>query len=70
MSWYRWMSEVDDPSDEVKPVDDSEQVRGRAAKEKMAYSDEICARMTEGKKHSPYLYREGGTLTSEYLGKP
>lgn len=73
LAWYRRPVEDDDLPDGAEPVDDSEEGRGTVVTEKVTCGDETCACMTKGEKHGPYLYRyyrEGGTLTSEYLGKP
>ena len=65
--------EDEDLSDEAEPVDDIKEGQGTVVIEKITCGDEMCACMTEGEKHSPYLYRyyrEDGTPTSEHLGKP
>ena len=74
IEWNRRPVEEDELPDEAEPVDDDDQdVGGTVVLEKVTCGDETCKCMTEGKKHGPYLYRyyrEGGKLTSEYLGKP
>ena len=62
-----------DAREAAEPVDESTQGQGTVVEEMVTCGDETCAYMSDGEKHGPYLYRyyrEGGTLTSEYLGKP
>jgi hypothetical protein len=71
---YRTQSvEADELPDTAEPVeDDSTGGKGTVVKEKVTCGDENCA-CADGDLHGPYLYRyyrEGGDLTSEYLGKP
>ncbi len=74
IEWNQRSVEKDELPDEAEPVDnDVDEQRGTVVMEKVTCGDETCACMTDGKKHGPYLYRyyrEGGTLTSEYIGKP
>lgn len=71
---YRTQSvDPDELPDTAEPVeDDSSSGKGTVVKEKVTCGDENCA-CADGDLHGPYLYRyyrEGGELTSEYLGKP
>ena len=73
LAWYRRPVVADGLPDEAESVDEGEEGRGTVVTEKVTCGDETCACMTDGEKHGPYLYRyyrEGGTLTSECLGKP
>ena len=68
----RPVDEEDLPAD-AQPVEDSSDEQGTVVEEMVTCGDETCACMSDGEKHGPYLYRyyrEGGKLTSEYLGKP
>ena len=59
--------------EQAQPVEGSSEGQGTVVKEMVTCGDETCKCMTDGEKHGPYLYRyyrESGTLTSEYLGKP
>jgi hypothetical protein len=52
---------------------ENESGKGTLVEEYVTCGDEACACMTGSEKHGPYLYRyyrEGGNLTSEYVGKP
>lgn len=60
------------PAD-ADPVDTDDGGEGTLVKEKVTCGDDSCSCMSGGEKHGPYLYRyyrEGGELTSEYVGKP
>ncbi|HET7325633.1 MAG TPA: DUF6788 family protein [Halococcus sp.] len=73
IEWSQRPVEDDDLPEEAESVDDNEEGKGTVVKEKVKCGDETCKCMTEGELHGPYLYRyfrEGGTLTSEYIGKP
>ena len=74
IEWKQRPVEEDELPDEAEPVDDDDtEGEGTVVLEMVTCGDETCKCMTEGKKHGPYLYRyyrEGGSLTSEYLGKP
>lgn len=73
IAWNQRPVEGDELPDEAEPVDDDDEQRGTVVLEKVTCGDETCACMTDGKKHGSYLYRyyrESGTLTSEYIGKP
>ncbi|MDV7351235.1 DUF6788 family protein [Halorubrum distributum] len=66
---------ADELPDSVEPVDRDDGGMGTVVKEKVKCGDETCkcASGNLGDMHGPYLYRyyrEGGKLTSEYLGKP
>jgi hypothetical protein len=61
--------------DTAEPVDRNDSGKGTVVKEKVKCGDETCkcASGNPADMHGPYLYRyyrEGGELTSEYLGKP
>jgi hypothetical protein len=65
----------DELPDRGEPVaDESDDTTGTIVVENVTCGDENCSCMTEnGEKHGPYryrYYRDGGTLKSEYLGKP
>jgi hypothetical protein len=67
--------EADELPDSAEPVDRDHNGMGTVVKEKVKCGDETCkcASGNLGDMHGPYLYwyyREGGKLTSEYLGKP
>ena len=74
IEWNQRPVEEEELPDEAEPVDDDDKEGGgTVVLEKVTCGDETCKCITEGKKHGPYLYRyfrEGGKLTSEYLGKP
>jgi hypothetical protein len=61
--------------DTADPVDHDDDGKGTVVKEKVKCGDNTC-KCSSGNPadmHGPYLYRyyrEGGELTSEYLGKP
>ena len=67
--------EADELPDSAQPVDRDNNGMGTIVKEKVKCGDETC-KCASGNLddiHGPYLYRyyrEGGKLTSEYLGKP
>jgi hypothetical protein len=68
--------EADELPENADPVDDPDGVgKGTVVKEKVKCGDDSC-KCSSGNpdaKHGPYLYRyyrEGGTMKSEYLGKP
>lgn len=60
--------------DEIELEGEAESGKGTLVEEYVTCGDETCACMAkDGEKHGPYLYRyyrEGGDLTSEYVGKP
>lgn len=69
---------TDELPDRADPVDDTdafESDHGTVVKERVKCGDDSC-KCTSGRPadmHGPYLYRyyrDGGKLTSEYLGKP
>ena len=67
--------EPDELPDSAEPVDRDDGGKGTVVKEKVKCGDETCkcASGDPADMHGPYLYRyyrEGGELTSEYLGKP
>lgn len=66
------VDETDLP-DEAEPIEDHDSGKGTVVEEYVTCGDESCSCMTgESKGHGPYLYRyyyEGGSLTSEYVGK-
>jgi len=67
--------EPDELPDTAEPVDQDGDEKGTVVKEKVKCGDETCkcASGAPADMHGPYLYRyyrEGGELTSEYLGKP
>ncbi|WP_049995827.1 DUF6788 family protein [Halococcus sediminicola] len=73
LAWRERPVEEHDLPEEAEPVDESTHGQGTVIEEMVTCGDESCACMTDGEKHGPYLYRyyrEDGTLTSEYLGKP
>ena len=73
LAWRERPVDEDDLPEAAEPVDESTQGQGTVVEEMVTCGDESCACMTDGEKHGPYLYRyyrEDGTLTSEYLGKP
>ena len=73
LAWRERPVEEDDLPEAAEPIDKSTQGQGTVVEEMVTCGDESCKCMTGGEKHGPYLYRyyrEGGTLTSEYLGKP
>ncbi|WP_049996314.1 DUF6788 family protein [Halococcus sediminicola] len=73
LAWRERPVEEGDLPEEAEPVDESTHGQGTVVEEMVTCGDESCACMTDGEKHGPYLYRyyrEDGTLTSEYLGKP
>ena len=73
LAWRERPVEEDDLPEAAEPIDESAQGQGTVVEEMVTCGDESCACMTDGEKHGPYFYRyyrEGGTLTSEYLGKP
>ena len=56
-----------------RPVENSSDDQGTVVEEMVTCGDETCACMADEEKQGPYLYRyyrESGTLTWEYLGKP
>ena len=67
--------EPDELPDTAEPVEDEDGGKGTVVKEKVKCGDETCkcASGNAADMHGPYLYRyyrEDGTMTSEYLGKP
>ncbi|TKX42927.1 hypothetical protein EXE41_16360 [Halorubrum sp. SD690R] len=67
--------DADELPDAVEPVDRDDDEMGTIVKEKVKCGDETynCASENLSDMYGPYLYRyyrEGGKLTSEYLGKP
>lgn len=67
--------EADELPDTAEPVDRDDGGKGTVVKERVTCGDETCkcASGNSADMHGPYLYRyyrEGGALTSEYLGKP
>lgn len=67
--------DADELPDTAEPVDRGDGGKGTVVKEKVKCGDETCkcASGNAADMHGPYLYRyyrEGGSLTSEYLGKP
>ena len=69
-----YRSEIDesDLPETAEPVDMDAKGDGTVVKEKVKCGDKSC-HCADGELHGPYLYRyyrEGGTLKSEYLGKP
>ncbi|UOO97570.1 hypothetical protein MUK72_20040 (plasmid) [Halococcus dombrowskii] len=73
IEWSQRPVEGAELPEDAQPVEGASEARGTVVEEMVTCGDETCACMTDGEKHGPYLYRyyrEGGTLTSEYLGKP
>ena len=73
IDWSQRPIEEADLPEDAQPVEDTSETHGTVVEEMVTCGDETCACMSDGEKHGPYLYRyyrEGGTLTSEYLGKP
>jgi len=65
--------DVEELPADADPVEGDGGGKGTLVKEKVTCGDDSCACMLGGAKHGPYLYRyyrEGGELTSEYVGKP
>jgi len=68
--------EADELPDSAEPVDGGdtdESGKGTLVTETVTCGDESCHCMSGSGGHGPYLYRyfrEGGDLTSEYVGKP
>lgn len=57
--------------DDVEPVDEDPDGKGTLVKERVKCGADCTC--NNGNGHGPYLYRyyrEGGSLTSEYVGKP
>ena len=72
LAWRERPVEEDDLPEAAEPVDASTHGQGTVVEEMVTCGDESCKCLIDGDKHGPYLYRyyrEGGTLTSEYLGK-
>lgn len=66
----RPVDETELPND-VEPVDQDEGAKGTLVKERVKCGADCTC--NDGRGHGPYLYRyyrEGGKLTSEYVGKP
>lgn len=62
----------EDLPDDAEPVEDDQGRKGTLVKEMVTCGDESCSCMNGGDKHGPYFYRyyrDGGSLTSEYVGK-
>jgi hypothetical protein len=73
IEWSRRPVDEEDLPADAQPVGDSSNGQGTVVEEMVTCGDETCGCMSDGEKHGPYLYRyyrEGGRLTSEYLGKP
>ena len=68
--------EEDELPETAEPVDDADTSgKGTVVKEKVKCGDDTCkcASGNQQKMHGPYLYRyyrDGGTMKSEYIGKP
>lgn len=61
---------VDELPDAAEPVDDDSDGKGTLTKERVKCGADCTC--NDGRGHGPYLYRyyrEGGSLTSEYVGK-
>ena len=73
LDYRRAPVDVDELPDDTDPVEGNGGGKGTLVKEKVTCGDDSCGCMSGGAKHGPYLYRyyrEGGELTSEYVGKP
>lgn len=64
--------DVDELPDDAEPVEEDDQdEKGTIVKERVKCSSDC--ECNDGRGHGPYLYRyfrENGSLTSEYVGKP
>lgn len=70
LKYRRRPVDVDEFPDSAEPVDDDSDGKGTIVKERVKCGADCTC--NDGRGHGPYLYRyfrEGGKLTSEYVGK-